>query len=332
MNAVVYAGPHQMELRTVPEPVLGVGEVLVRVTATGICGSDISGFLGHSARRKPGLILGHEVVGELLDGTRVVVNPLITCGQCRACRGGRQNCCPNWGLLGLDLRHGGYADFVAVPARNVRPLKASTSNLQAVMIEPLANAFHMARTAIGHTGPRPSALLLGGGTLGACTVAAAKAYGIEIGAVSEPSHGRRSIVQSLGVPVGIDPTQEDLGARVKDVFGPEGPDVVFECVGIAATRQQAALNVGSGGIAIYLGLHSNDTTLAFLDVVRRELRLQGSFAFSENDFLASAEYVEGGGIDFGPWTRYSPFADAQSAFELASSGPDDILKIALGPA
>ncbi len=331
MRAVVLTGTRAVELQDVAPPIAREDEVLVKVRATGICGSDVIGFLGHSPRRRPGLVMGHEVVGELLDGTRVTINPLITCGVCRACRGGRQNCCPRWGLLGMDLRHGGFAEVVAVPSRNLLPLQPKTSDLAAVMIEPLANAFHMAATAVAHAGPQASALLLGGGTLGACTVAAASACGVRVGAVSEPNKGRRTIMRDLGVPVGIDPISENLAERTREVFGPEGPDVVFECLGSETTRQQAAKLVASGGIAILLGLHENESTLGFHDIVRREIRMQGSFAYTENNFADAADFVESGAVDFGPWSRLDPLENAQAAFDLVSRSPDDVLKIALRP-
>jgi threonine dehydrogenase-like Zn-dependent dehydrogenase len=199
------------------------------------------------------------------------------------------------------------------------------------MIEPLANSFHMAATALSHTGPRPSALLLGGGTLGACTAAASAACGLEIAAVSEPSVGRCRIMSALGIAEGIDPTKEDLPERCRNVFGVSGPDVVFDCVGTQATRQAAATLVASGGIVVLLGLHDGETTIGFHDVVRREVRLQGSFAYTDNNFADSAQFVEGGSVDFSPWSRLEGLENAQAAFDLVASSPDDVLKVALRP-
>src|SRR3954463_4283946 len=111
MKALVLSGKERMEMQEVPTPRAGIGEVLLRVSAAGICGSDIHGFLGHSPRRKPGLVLGHEAVGVIEEmasgvsgfkpGQRVYVNPLISCGKCEACRSGRENCCATWRLLGM---------------------------------------------------------------------------------------------------------------------------------------------------------------------------------------------------------------------------------------
>src|SRR5882757_797861 len=122
MRALVYMGPEKVEIQDVPIPAPQAGEALLKIHASGICGSDIHGFLGHSERRKPGLILGHEAVATIAEvhpsvetwkpGQRVVVNPLITCGRCAACLTGRQNICGSWKVLGLDRTQGTYAEFV----------------------------------------------------------------------------------------------------------------------------------------------------------------------------------------------------------------------------
>jgi threonine dehydrogenase-like Zn-dependent dehydrogenase len=109
MRALVYIAPQTLELQDLPRPVTQSEEVEVLVEYAGICGSDMSGFLGHSARRKPPLVLGHELVGRLGNGQRVVANPLISCGQCAACLSGCQNLCDSWRLLGMDRVQGTFA-------------------------------------------------------------------------------------------------------------------------------------------------------------------------------------------------------------------------------
>src|SRR5215213_6140743 len=134
MKALVLTGPQRVEMQELPQPRPGPGEVLLRVSLAGICGSDVHGFLGHSPRRKPGLVLGHEAVatvaeahptvdgGAAIVGRRVYVNPLVSCGSCPACLSGRQNTCRSWRLLGMDRVHGTYAQFVCVPAGQVLPV------------------------------------------------------------------------------------------------------------------------------------------------------------------------------------------------------------------
>jgi len=114
MRALVYTAPGRVEMADRPRPVSVEGEIEVGVEVAGICGSDVSGFLGHSARRRAPLVLGHELVGRAADGRRVVVNPLISCGRCGACLSGAQNLCSTWRLLGMDQTSGTFAEFVTV--------------------------------------------------------------------------------------------------------------------------------------------------------------------------------------------------------------------------
>src|SRR3979409_1082356 len=116
MRALVYTAPEQLGMEQRPRPSVGQDEVEVGIEVAGICGSDISGFLGHSALRKPGLVMGHELVGRLSDGKRVVANPLISCGHCEACVGGAQSRCATWRLLGAGQTPGSFAEFVALPS------------------------------------------------------------------------------------------------------------------------------------------------------------------------------------------------------------------------
>lgn len=332
MRALLYSAVGKVEMTELPMPEAGPGEVRVRVRATGICGSDVHGFLGHQARRQPGLVLGHETTGAVdqvgagvdasLIGQRVAVNPLLTCCHCRACRTGRQNCCPTWRLLGMDRTNGGFAEAVVVPARNVQPLPESVTDAQAVMIEPLANAFHILSKIPSDAGLLPEAVILGGGTLGACILSVAKARGLRVVAVSEPNPQRGEVARRLGAEAVVGPD------RIEEFAG---VPVVIDAVGRAATRQAAAKVVGRGGTALLLGLDEGPTTLDFQDLVRREVRLQGSFAYNDGDFEEAAEFVKARRVDLTPWTDTVHLSEGQAAFDRLVNDPADRLKIALIP-
>jgi threonine dehydrogenase-like Zn-dependent dehydrogenase len=147
MRSLVYTAPLQVAMEDRPRPSPAAGESEISVTLAGICGSDISGFLGHSRRRVPPLVLGHEFVGRDADGRRVVANPLVSCGRCTACLSGAQNLCSNWRLLGMDRTQGCYAESVAVPNAQIYPIPDSLPDAQAVLAEPLANIVHLFRLA-----------------------------------------------------------------------------------------------------------------------------------------------------------------------------------------
>lgn len=337
MKALVYTALKTMELREVPEPTLAEGEVKVKVSATGICGSDVHGFLGHSARRLPGLILGHETMGVVaegdaaIEGQRVSVNPLISCGECPACRAGRQNCCPTWRLLGMDQTHGGFADYIVVPRRNVHLLPDSVSDAAAVMVEPLANAFHILSMIPKTAGLLPTVAILGGGTLGACILSVAKVRGLQVIALSEPNPLRAAVAEKLGATTVLDPLQTDVVAWVREATKNQGVSASIDAVGNSITRTVATSIVERGGTALFLGLDQGPTSFDFFDLIRREVRIQTSYAYSESDFAAALDFVIRGQVDFSPWTDVIGLGDGQGAFERLTQNPGDRLKVTLIP-
>lgn len=341
MKALVYTAPNKVEMQEMPEPTAGPGEVILRVGATGICGSDVHGFLGHSPRRQPGLVLGHETcgavaaVGEGVDASlmkqRVSVNPLISCQQCAACRAGRHNVCENWKLIGMDRLHGGFADLVAVPIRNIRPLPAHVTEAAAVMIEPLANAVHLIAHVPETAGLYPTAAIFGGGTLGMAILTVARQRGIRVVAVSEPNAARARVAEALGAERVIDPRSTNVAEEIRRITGGRGVDVAIEAMGTETIRQEAAASVAKGGTVLLLGLAEGPTTLDFIDLTRREIRLQCSFCYTERDFDAAFEMVARGDVDFSQWTDVLPLGEGQSAFERLITDPGDRIKIALTP-
>ena len=137
MRALVYTAPRTLEIQELLRPVVRAGEVEVSVEYAGICGSDMTGFLGHSPRRKPPLVLGHELVGRLGNGERVVANPLISCGHCAMCLSGCQNLCDSWRLLGMDRTQGTYAEFVSLPKTQLISIPEELPVTRAILAEPL---------------------------------------------------------------------------------------------------------------------------------------------------------------------------------------------------
>ncbi len=341
MKALVYTAPRTLEMREVEEPSPGPGEVRVRVGMTGICGSDMHGFLGHSARRKPGLVLGHETHGVVsalgagvdadLRDKWVSVNPLASCGRCAACRAGRQNVCADWRILGLDTTAGAFAESVCVPARTVYPLPAHVSDTEAVMIEPLANAVHLLSLAPVHAGMFPTAAIFGGGTLGAAVLSVARTRGIRVVALVEPNPKRAKVAEALGAERVLDPNTDDVAAEIYRLTDGRGVDLTVDAVGREVVRQAAAASVTRGGTVLLLGLDQGPTSLDFIDLIRREVRLQCSFTYTDADFAAAFDLVARGAVDYRPWTDVLPLSEGQQAFERLAADPGDRLKIILKP-
>ena len=152
MKALVYTEPGRIIFREEPDPAPAPGEALIRVEAVGICGSDLHAYLGHDERRPPPLILGHEVSGRALsgeyEGQRVVLNPLVTCGRCDLCLGGRSNLCSQRQIIGMPPRQGAYAELVAMPEVNLVPVSGELDPVKATLAEPVATALHAIAAAV----------------------------------------------------------------------------------------------------------------------------------------------------------------------------------------
>ena len=257
---------------------------------------------------------------EDLIGQRVVVNPLLSCGDCRACAEGRPNICPTWRLLGLDDVAGAFAEYVVVPARNVSGIPVGVDDRRAVLTEPLANAVHILGMLPAEGAQRGA--ILGGGTLGALIFSVAQQWGLDIVAVVEPNPARAEALRTLGASNVIDPRVGSL---------PEGLDFVVDAVGRGVTREAAVRGVRKGGTVLLLGLDEGPTTLDFQDVVRREVRIQGSFAYTPEDFAMALAMLADGLVQLDAFTDVLPLEAGQAAFDRLASDPGDRLKILLTP-
>jgi threonine dehydrogenase-like Zn-dependent dehydrogenase len=274
MRAMVYSAPLTLEMQDVAEPSPGAGEVIVEVAAAGICGSELEGFASQSPFRVPPLVMGHEFAGTVAGtGRRVVVNPLVNCGECDLCLLGATNVCRRRALLGVH-RSGGFAERVAVPERNLVELPDDVSWPQAAMIEPLANGVHGIRLATGHV-PLPRRVgVLGAGAIGLAVVLAAVNRGIaEVHSVDLLDE-KLATVRAAGATW--------TGAALDGEY-----DVIVDAVGAPATRAASLAHLRPAGAAVWLGLHSAEPGFDGRDLIRGEKTVLGSFAYHHQDFDAA---------------------------------------------
>ena len=334
MRALVYTGPGRVEMQDVARPTAGTGDVLLAIEVAAVCGSDIHGFLGHSERRKPGLVLGHEAVGTIEEvhpsvagwkaGQRVVVNPLITCGACAACLAGRQNLCAQWKVLGLDRTQGTYADFVALPASCLYAFPEGLTEQEAVLTEPLANVVHYFR--ISMTEVPDSMAVLGAGPIGILTLVLAKRRGIGRLVVVDTNEERLDVARRLGADAVVVSGREDPVEAVRR--GTDGgAEVVVETAGITATRRQAVGCCRRGGRLVFVGLGDNESSLPWIEMIRDEKTVFTTFAYTPRDFAAALRIVASRQIDLRPWTETRPLADGQAGFEKIAYAPGSTLKM-----
>jgi threonine dehydrogenase-like Zn-dependent dehydrogenase len=334
MKALVYAGPGRVEIQAVAKPTVPPGGAVLKIQASGICGSDIHGFLGHSERRQPGLILGHEAVATIEEvhasitdwkpGQRVVVNPLIACGTCAACLAGKQNLCARWKVLGMDRVQGTYAEFVALPAACLYPLSDDLSEQEAVMVEPLANVVHLFRTAM--TEIPDSLTILGAGPIGILALVMAKLRGITRVCVVDKNEARLQAAKALRADHVVASGNEDPVDAVRR-WSDGGTEFVIETAGTSATRRQAVDCSRRGGRMVFVGLAENESPLPWIEMIRDEKTVFTTFCYSPRDFLASLRIIESRQIDLRPWTETRSLDDGQAGFEKIAYDPGSTLKI-----
>lgn len=287
MKGTYFLGNGRFETREIEERELLPDEVLVRVAACGVCGTDVHIYHGDkgSADVHPPVILGHEFSGiiekigrnvrDLHIGDHVTIDPNIYCGQCRYCRTGRKQLCTHLEAIGVTM-NGGFADYAYVPASQCFVLSRDISFLSGAMAEPLACCIHgMDRIGIrqGET-----VCVIGGGMIGQLMVQLAKLQGASTVILSEIAERRRSIALETGADAVIDPSTENPEEAIARIIGKDSLDVVIECVGnISATEQ--AFEVASRGTRILLfsvPKSGSEYSLSLEDVYQKELTIMGS--------------------------------------------------------
>lgn len=319
MQALMFKDYRQMALEEVPSPSPGPGEVLVEVTACGVCGSDLEGYAGSPgmrARRTPPLLLGHEFSGVVRAGPServgqaVAVNPLISCGDCPICRAGKRHLCPDRTLIGLN-RPGAFAEQAAVPQGQLYPLPEEVPPSRGALAEPLAVALH-ALELVGHFSGR-RVLVFGGGAIGFLVAWVAGRAGARV-TVVEISETRRQQLITMGFEA---------------VAAPEGDaEVTVDTVGLDATRKAALTHLTPGGTSVFVGLHHDDSTLPLYPLILQERRIQGSYTYTDGDYRRAVALVNEVPEAF--FTRL-PLEAGPEAFETSAQGKTTHLKILLEP-
>ncbi|MBA3426015.1 MAG: galactitol-1-phosphate 5-dehydrogenase [Rubrobacter sp.] len=337
MKAVVWNGPEEMAIEEVPEPEIAPGTVIVRPGAAGICGSEIEGYLGRMGNRTPPLVMGHEFAGMVMEvgegvdeglvGRVVAVNPLSSDGTCPLCRAGQANLCPSRQLVGIHSP-GGFAEYTRAPAENVYPLPEGIEARTGALAEPLANGVHAARLGLagGHTVEH--AVIVGAGTIGLMCLQAAVLEGVSNVSVVEPHDARREQAMNLGAHAAY-ASGEEARAALEELTEGLGADLVLDAVGAEITRRMALDLMRPGGRTVFVGLHDDDTTLGFHGVVRGQLDLQGSYAFTASDYERALEWLVAGKAGIGELPPVLPLEEGPGAFAELVQGPSARIKVFL---
>lgn len=328
MKALVYTGPEQLEYRDVDDPIVPDDHHLIRIDSVGICGSDMHAYLGHDDRRPAPLILGHEGAGTVVDGpmsgTRVTINPLVTCGTCRACASGRENLCSTRQIISMAPRQGAFAQYVAMPERNLVAVPDNMSLEKASLAEPVAVGWHAVRlgTEALSADRVETALVIGGGAIGVASAISLIAQGVPQVTLVEPNDLRRTFL-NLNDKITVLSPQRIEG----QLF-----DITLDCVGYDATRAMASAGTRPGGVILHVGLGGGNAGLDIRRVTLQEIAFIGTYTYTAQDFRDTCAAMFDGRLGPLDWTEARPLSSGDSAFKEIRAGLIAAPKIILKPA
>jgi len=340
MRAVYLTGLRQMELRDAPMPRLsGPHDVLLRVDALGVCGSDIhyytQGRIGPQVVAFP-QILGHELAATVVDigagvkglhpGQRVAVDPLVACGECDQCRAGRQHTCRNQRFLGCPGQlPGALVEYLVLPAACCIPVPDSLSDDQSALVEPLSIGVYAAQMAQLAPGARVG--VVGSGPIGLCTLLAVRALApAAVVYVTDLVDERLSVARACGATWTGNPRREDVVADLRRLE-PLGLDAVFECAGEQDALDQGVELLKPGGVLLVIGIPEVDRVSFNINLLRRnELRILN--VRRQNQCVERAiGLMAGGGVDVRPLiTHHFHMEETSRAFDLVSTRSDGVVK------
>ncbi len=339
MKAVIWQGVNRIEVGDWAYPELPAGWVVVRPEAAGICGSEVEGFLGRQPNRRPPLVMGHEFAGEVVEvgpdadrswlGRRVAVNPIISCGECPLCARGQRNLCPRRQLIGVHVP-GGFAEVVAAPEANLVELPEEMTAQLAALVEPLANGVHAASLALAAEPVTGVAAVIGAGAIGLLALQATRATSGTRIEVLDLDARRRAHVEALcGHPAYG--SAQDLLDALSSRTSRLGADFVIDAVGRESTRQLAVAAVRPAGRVVLLGLHDDATSFGCHDLVRRQVLVAGSYAYTVADFDRSLALLASGRVGLGELGPVQPLEAAPALFARLAEGPTAEVKLFVAP-
>lgn len=342
MKAAVLHQPRDIRLEEVQRPHPGPDDVLVRVGAVGVCGSDVhyytEGRIGRYVVQKP-IILGHEsagtveAVGErvtsLRPGDRVALEPGVPCRKCTFCKQGRYNLCLDVVFMATPPIDGAFCEYVITPADFAYKLPSNLSLEEGALIEPLAVGLHAVKR--GRVSPGETVIILGAGPIGLMNLQAARAFGAVEIVVMDLDPVRLEMAQHLGASTIINTSKQDSLAIVSKVTA-NGADVVIESAGSAVTAQMTTRLVRRGGRIVWVGLPGEAlVSISVLDVVDKEVDIYGVFRYA-NVYPQAIQLAATGRVDLKPMiTHRLPLDQTAQALELMHTRSDGAIKVVVNP-
>jgi L-iditol 2-dehydrogenase len=343
MKALVHTKPLTFEMEERAVPGHGADELLVRVEAVGICGSDVHGMTGQTGRRIPPIVMGHEAAGvveaigaavtRFKTGDRITFDSTIYCNRCRYCLSGKPNLCSNRKVLGVSCdeyrQDGAMADFVVVPEHIVVPLPEGLAFEKAAMVEPVSIAVHAVERAGIHLGD--TVVVVGCGIIGLLAIQAARLAGAgQVIAVDLVDY-KLEEARRLGADHAVNPKKTDAVEAVRALTAGEGADASLEAVGFAPTVDLAIRSVRKGGRCVMIGNLTPKGEFPLQVVVQRELDVRGTVA-SAGEYPACLTLIASGRLDVQSLiSKVVPLEEAPHWFALLHEGKERLFKVILKP-
>jgi L-iditol 2-dehydrogenase len=343
MKALLLFRYRQMELVDLPVPAPAAGEVLVRVAACGICGSDVHGYDGSSGRRIPPIVMGHEAAGvvaqtgdgvtKIKKGDRVTFDSTVFCGACDFCLQGQVNLCDRREVLGVSCaeyrRYGAFAEYVAVPAHIVYPLPDKVSFVEAAMLEAVAVALHA--ISLTEITRGATVVVVGAGMIGLLIVQALRVAGCSRIVVIDIDESRLKLAEHVGATAMVSASDPDVLNAIRRLTEHKGAEAVIEAVGKNETVNLAIDLVRKGGCVTLVGNVSPNVSLPLQKVVTRQIRLQGSCA-SAGEYTRAIELLASGAIQVKNLiSAVSRLDEGPSWFERLYAREPNLMKVVLTP-
>ena len=334
MKAMVLQAPRELRPAETERPALGHNQVLVHVTHSGVCGTDLHIYEGKMPVRYP-RIMGHEMIGEVVEaedptlkkGTRVIVDPAVYCGMCLNCRLGQTSMCPNGSLVGRDS-NGGFAEYYVAARTHVYELPDSISNEVAPLIQPATTCMHGQHKF--KVFPGQSVAVIGLGVTGQIHVQLAKAWGAYPVIGITRSAYKRGLAEQLGADLTL-ASGPDVAQRVKDATGGNGVDFVIECTGVPSALADGVNMARLGGSLLMFGIVSaKEAALPFYQLYYKELTIVNSRAANPEDFPPTIDLVARGALNLKALvTHVVPLHDLEKAIGMLEKDEDHRMKIIL---
>ena len=332
MKALVYTGTQKLVYREEKNPTEVEGESILKVYASGICGSDMHAYHGKDDRRIPPLILGHEISGTIEKGNdvgkKVVLNPLITCGLCNYCKNGKEHLCSKRIILGMNRpieRQGGFAEYVSIPDKNIYELPKNLSIKEAPIAEPCAVALHaveLGEKELTNTINNNKVLIIGAGAIGLlCGLILSKIKKCKNIVIVDPNDKRLGVSLKYLDAEGFKPDSKNINSN--------DFDIVFDTVGMEITRQQAIKCIKPGGIIIHIGLTQPSGIFDFRKTTLQEITFIGTYCYTNKDFEKTLNILNNKEIGSLDWIEYRELKQGSSAFKEIHDGKCTSPKIIL---